>query len=133
MVSKINNHTGTKILKPIIGVFSPYYINGTIKIQKDCNALRPIMSQIHAPIYDIAKQLNNIIAPYIPSKYIIHSTENFLYILQVLRPSGIIASLDVESLFTNFPVLATIDIICNIIYNQNTLLPPPNIDCTQLS
>ena len=57
-----------------------------------------IISQIPPPIYDIAKQLNHIITPYIPSKYIINSTDDFLQILRVLLPNGIIASLDVESL-----------------------------------
>ena len=36
------------------------------------------------------------------------------------------ASLDVESLYTNVPVLETIDIILNKVY-QNENLPPPEI------
>ena len=80
-------------------------------------------------IYDIAKHLNSIITPYIPAKYIINSTDDFLQILRVLQPHGIIASLDVESLFTNVPVLDTIEIICDAIYNNNSnpLLPHPPI------
>ena len=106
---------------------------GTVKIYKDGNPLRPIISQIPTPIYDIAKQLNHIITPYIPSKYI-NSTVDFLQILRVLCPNAIIASLDVELLFANVPVLETIDIIFNTIYNQNNpQLPPPNIDRNKLS
>ena len=99
---------------------------GTVKIHKNGNPLCPIISQIPTPIYDIAKHLNSIITPYIPAKYIINSTDDFLQIRRVLQPHGIIASLDVESLFTNVPVLDTIEIICDAIYNKNSnpLLPP---------
>ena len=37
---------------------------------------------------------------------------------------GTLASLDVESLFTNVSVLTTINIICNRAYNHDTELPP---------
>ena len=54
-ISHINKHNGTKIINPIIGEFSPGYIYGTVKIHKDGNPLRPIISQIPTPIYDIVK------------------------------------------------------------------------------
>ena len=82
MISHINKHNGTKILNPIIGEFSPGYIYGTVKIHKDDNPLRPIISQIPTPIYDIAKQLNHILTPYILSNYI-NSTDDFLQIFRV--------------------------------------------------
>ena len=42
------------------------------------------------------------------------------------RPNGILASLDVESLFTNVPVRETIKIILDNVYHHPTL-PPPDI------
>ena len=125
LISHINKHNSIKILNPIIGEFSPGYIYGAVKIRKDGNPLRPIISQIPTPIYELPKQLNNIISPYIPAKYIINSTDDFVSILRVLRPSAVVASLDVESLFTNVPVMETIDIICNNVYNRPTLFCPP--------
>ncbi|KAF2351900.1 hypothetical protein FHG87_017344, partial [Trinorchestia longiramus] len=83
-----------------------------------------IISQIPTPTYEVAKQLNRIISPYLPAKYQINSTDEFLQIIRVTRPQGIIASLDVESLFTNVPVLPTIDIICETVYKDPTAAPP---------
>jgi hypothetical protein len=48
-----------------------------------------------------------------------------LQILRATEPQGIIASLDVESLFTNVPLETTVDVICQEAYNHPTMLPPP--------
>ena len=58
-----------------------------------------------------------------PSDYAINSAKDFLEILKDTNKGkdDIIASLDVESLFTNVPVDTTIDFILNRIYrNKNT-------------
>ncbi|KAF2348952.1 Reverse transcriptase domain, partial [Trinorchestia longiramus] len=60
----------------------------------------------------------------LPAKYQINSTDEFLQIIRASRPQGIITSLDVESLFTNVPVLPTIDIICETVYKDPTAAPP---------
>ena len=70
-INKINKNKLTKIFKPISGEYAPGYIYGTVKIHKENNQLRPIISQIPTPTYDIVKQLNAMITPYLPSKYII--------------------------------------------------------------
>ncbi|KAF2346759.1 Reverse transcriptase domain, partial [Trinorchestia longiramus] len=76
------------------------------------------------PTYEVAKQLNRVISPYLPAKYQINSTDELLQIIRATRPQGIITSLDVESLFTNVPVLPTIDIICETVYKDPTAAPP---------
>ena len=83
------------------------------------------------PIYELTKTLKLLISPYLPSKYNIKSTHELIQVLHTIKPNnGILASLDVENLFTNVPVNVTIDIIINNIYN-NPSLPPlktnPNI------
>ena len=118
----INHHHINKI----IGEYSPGYLYGNIKTHKPNNPVRPIISQVTTPTYHLAKQLNQIITPYLPSKYMLKSSDEFIDILQTTRPEGLIASLDVESLFTNVPVEHTIDIICNNVYANNSI-PPPNI------
>ena len=120
-----NEDLPAKLLNPIIGEYSPGYIYGTVKTHKLGNPSRPIISQIPTPTHNIAKQLNNLINPYLPGKYIINSTDEFLTILRSTIPDGIIASLDVESLFTNVPVLDTIDIICQAVYHHEKLPPLP--------
>ena len=104
-----------------MGEFSPEYLYGTVKTHKANNPLRPIISQVTTPTYHTAKQLNNIITPYLPAKYQVNSTDDFISILHTIRPSGIIASFDVDSLFTNVTVTETIDIICHNFYQHQTL------------
>ena len=110
-------------LCPIVGDFSPGYIYGTVKTHKKNNPIRPIISQIPSPMYS----LNDIISKYIPNQYTLKSTADFIDVLQTCEDSsGYLASLDVESLFTNVPVQETIDIIEKCCYNHESL-PPPKI------
>ena len=118
-------------MKPIIGEYRPGYIYGTVKTHKNGNPLRPIISQIETPVYSTSKTLNQIISPYLPAKYQLNSTDDFLQLLRATNPSGTLASLDVESLFTNVPVMETIDIICQNVY-RNPEIAPPSIHETTL-
>lgn len=70
------------------------------------------ISKILNPTYQLANTLDQIILPYLSSKYSINSTREFLDILQSNKPNnGILGSLDVESLFANISVKETIDIV----------------------
>ena len=109
----------------IIGTYAPGYLYGTVKTHKLSNPLRPIISQIPTPTYELAKQLNRLLSPYVPSHNTLKSSDEFLEVLRAHKPTGLIASLDVESLFTNVPVKETIDIIVNYALN-NEHLPPPS-------
>ena len=108
----------------IIGDYSPGYIYGNVKIHKINNPLRPIISQIPTPTYNLAKKINNIISPYIPKNYTVNSSSQFVDILLGNEASGILASLDVESLFTNVPIDTTIDIIINRCFHNNYMSAP---------
>ena len=126
LIKTVNREADQKVLSPIIGEFSPGYLYGTIKTHKPGNPLRPIISQISTPTYQVAKQLNAIITPYLPAKYQINSTDEFLDILKATQPRGELFSIDAVSLFTNVPILQTIDIICDATY-KNSQIPPPAI------
>ena len=126
LIHSANRASGTKTFTPITGDYKPGYIYGQVKTHKPGNPLRPIIAQIPTPTYSTAKTLNTMITPFLPAKYQLNSTDNFLQILRAINPQGILASLDVESLFTNVPVLETIDIICNCIY-RNSELPPLSV------
>lgn len=115
-----NNKTVGSIKLPVIeGDHKLGYLYGNVKNHKQNLPLRPIISQIPAVTYTLAKRLNELLSPFTPSAYSLKSSEEFLDLLKGSRPSGIIASLDVESLFTNVPVDATIDMICNKLYRSN--------------
>ena len=77
-----------------------------------------------SPTYHLAKTINKIISPFIPAKFTIKSTNDFIDLLQSHEFIGNIASLDVESLFTNVPIDDTINIIINLAYNHPIIAPP---------
>ena len=78
--------------------------------------LRPIISQIPTPIYELTKTINQLISPYLPNKYNIKSTHELIQVLHTIKPNnGILASPGVENLFTNVPINETVDIIIIII------------------
>ena len=120
VIERVNALSGAVKLPIIKGDYEPGYIYGNVKTHKNGNPLRPIISQIPTPTYHLAKKLNGLLTPYIPSKYRVQSSTDFLDIVRKTTPRGIIASLDVESLFTNVPVQQTINMICDRVYRDNT-------------
>ena len=67
---------------------------------------------------------------YLPAKYSINSTDEFIHLAKTVNSPGLLASLDVENLFTNVPVHETIEIILQYAYNLD--MKPPPIDKTLL-
>ena len=121
LISKVNKSKSQIKFKCLEGDYSMGYCYGTVKTHKPGNKLRPIISQIPAPTYRVAKKLCEILTPYIPATYSLTSGTDFLDILKTNKVEGNIASLDVESLFTNVPVDRTINYILDRIYrNDNT-------------
>ena len=108
-----------------VGHYEPGYIYSNPKNHKEtCDPpLRSIISQIGTPTYAIAKKLNDILLPYMPKKYMINSTQEFIDIARTGPEGELLASLDVESLFTNVPVESTINIILDSVYNNSSTAP----------
>ena len=119
VIERVNALSTSTKFSRIRGDYEPGYIYGNVKTHKNGNPLRPIISQIPSPTYRLAKQLNTLLSPYIPSKYRVKSSPEFLHAVRSTTPEGTIASLDVESLFTNVPVDETIDLICERVYRND--------------
>ena len=121
-VKKKTNHliqranATTRHFNQVIGDYGPGYSYGTVKTHKPGNPLRPIISQVTTPTYQVAKKLNSLLAPYVPNGRSVSSATEFIDLLRTAPPCHDIASLDVESLFTNVPVDETIDIIMDRVY-----------------
>ena len=116
ITAKIAKHDNTKLPK-IISEYKFSYLFRTLKIHKPNHPLCPIISKVPKLIYQLAKIINLLITLFLPSKYNIKSTHQLIQILHTFKPNnGILASLDVEDLFSNVPVNETIDIIINNIY-----------------
>ena len=119
IIERVNALSSSTKFSKIKGDFEPGYIYGNVKTHKPGNPLRPIISQIPTPTYNIAKRLNSLLTPYIPSKYRVKSSTEFLQLIRDTPATGTVASLDVESLFTNVPVAVTIDMICDRVYRDD--------------
>ena len=132
IITSINAVSDQFKLSKIVGDFQPGYMYGNVKTHKQNNPLRPIISQVTTPTYELAKTLNRILTPFIPCKYMLKSTDDLINLLQSNECKGIISSLDVESLFTSVPIDETINIILELAYN-NKDIPPPKIPPALLS
>ena len=77
--------------------------------------------------YKLAKYLDNFIKPNIPSSYMTDSTDRFLNDLHKydFSPDDKVVSFDVVSLYTNIPLLETIEIISESVYDENSVIVPP--------
>ena len=128
LITANNAELNCSIQHKIIGDYKPSYLYGTVKIHKPNHPLRPIISQIPTPMYELTKTKKQLISPNLPSKYNIKSIHELIQVVHTFKPNnGILASLDVENVFTNVPVNETIDFIINNIYN-NPSLPPLKIN-----
>ncbi|XP_063584745.1 uncharacterized protein LOC134762298 [Penaeus indicus] len=94
----------------------PGLLYGLPKVHKPNIPLRPIISSIGTFNYNTAKFLVPILSPLTTNKYTIDNATAFaneITSLDLKQPVTM-ASFDVESLFTNVPLLETTDIITNI-------------------
>ena len=126
LIDAANAEIGGVKFSRIIGEFNPGYFYGNPKTHKEGAPIRPIISQIPTPSYEVAKALNALISPYLPKTYSLKSSDEFIQILKVKERHGILASLDASSLFTNVPVDITIDIILKNVY-ENHSIPAPRL------
>ncbi|XP_046406220.1 uncharacterized protein LOC124171127 [Ischnura elegans] len=86
---------------------APPRMYGLLKIHKDGIPLRPIVSDIGSPTYNLARHLTGILAPHVGNcGHHVKNSADFVKILEgiYLNPSGIMISLDVVSLFTRVPL-----------------------------
>ena len=92
------------------------------------NAGQCIISMSGTVSHEVAQHLNGIIQPYLNTKYIVRSSDEFLVHFKKLKLSDnqSLVSLDVASCFTNVPVIETIGLIVAAAYGHQTI-PPPSI------
>ena len=116
-----------KSIKPIGS--RPGILYGSGKIHKETrNGLppfRPILSAIDTPTCKLAKFLLKFLTPSTANEYTVIDSFHFEEEICQQDSNLHIASLDVDSLFTNIPLDETIDICVDNLYNDNG--NPPNI------
>ena len=92
------------------------------KVQDDSSTppFRPIVSSIATYNYNLAKYLCTLLNPHIPNDYCAHDT--FTFVSEVTRLHTLnkfMVSFDVESLFTNIPLIESIDLAVDYIMKAN--------------
>jgi len=79
---------------------------------------RPILSAINTPAYKLAKYLVPILSPLTSNEYTVKDSFSFSKELSTFSSSLYMASLDVESLFTNIPLKETIKNCVNDLFDN---------------
>lgn len=96
----------------------PPKIYGLPKIHKEGAPLRPVVSQISSPTYDLAKYMAKKLSPLIGrTTSFVRDSSHFVEIIKDLRveDTEVLVSFDVESLFTNVPVEECLSVIKDLL------------------
>lgn len=132
----IQNFLRTKV-KPFIDSFvyknlyptgsQPGKVYGMVKVHKNGNPVRPVISMINTAEYSLAKWLDKYIKPNIPCQHSVASTDEFLSNLKqsVFDSGDKIVSFDVVSLYTNIPLAETIELVVDRLYSVKSKMVPP--------
>ena len=106
---------------------SPGILYSRVKIHKPINdgvpSFRPILSAIGAPTYKLCKFFVSLLKPSTLNEYTIKDSFSFEKELLNYDCNLVMASFDVEPLFTNIPLHETIDLSGELLLNDK-----PNID-----
>ena len=100
----------------------PGAIYGLAKIHKANTPLRPVISMVNTPQYELGKYLDKVIKKVIPDKYMLKSTDDFLTKLHSCNLNASrcrLVSFDVESLFTNVPLKEVIKLASRYVYESD--------------
>ena len=86
----------------------PGILYGSPKVHQpvvnDCPKFHPILSTIGTPTYKLAKFLVPILSPLRSNEFLGHDSFSYAHEVSSFCPHHFMASLDVESLFTNIPL-----------------------------
>ena len=95
---------------------------GLPKTHKSGTPLRPIVSSIGTYNYELAKYLVSIIKPVSRSIYCIKDSFAFAREIAGLQNTAFMCSFDVKSLFTNVPLMETIDICIRRLFQDRDVV-----------
>ena len=101
---------------------SPAILYGLPKVHKKNTPLRPIMSSTNTFNRKLSQFLIPLLLPLTSNRFTVKSTFTFCTeINSYTHPSPLImASLDIESLFTNVPLFETIEIVLELLFQNTT-------------
>ena len=83
-------------------------------------SFKPSLSAINTPTYKLAKFLAPMLEPLTTNEYTIKDSFTFAEELQSFDSKLVMASFDIESLFTNIPLQETIDLCVENLFQDRT-------------
>ena len=121
-----------KAIRPTGSQRLPMY--GLPKIHKKHVPLRPILSMTGSTQHQLAKWLTSLLQPVLQNLSSNCVSDSFTFVKEVRKftfsPSSVfLCSFDISSLFTNVPLVETIEICSDALYNDDSMAPsfPHNI------
>ena len=88
----------------------------------NCPSFQPILTAIGTPTYNLEKFLVPVLSPLTVNEFTVHDLFSFAEEVTNFDANCIMASLDVESLFTNIPLDETTENCINdVFYNDDTV------------
>ena len=101
----------------------PGILYGLPKVHKENIPIRPILSSIKTPSYNMSKYLVPMINPWSRNEYTVNDSFSFASEINNYKysDSDILASFDIKSLYTNIPLIETINIIIDLVFANYNL------------
>ena len=131
IISKLQKKHLTQI-KPL-----PPTLKAQIKIHKDNEPIRPVINNVFAPSYKIAKFLNKWLTDtlQLSHTYTTHSSTNLAHQLDrfPIIESDRLISFDIKDIYVNIPLEETINITKNLLKDKNINTTTTNQACTLLT
>ena len=119
--SEVIFETVYKSLKPRGSSIGILY--GLCKVHKqlvdNCPPFRPIISAIKTPTYNLATFLVPLLQPITTNMYTVKNSFEFSKEIADQYLGLFIGSLDVESLFTNIPLVENVSVCCDSLFSNN--------------
>ena len=115
------------------GVIPRFY--GLPKVHKVSVPLRPIVSFINSPTYNLSKFLSRILSSLLVNRYSVRNSKEFVDYVKnfTISENEILVSFDVVSLFTSVPVDKALGLVLDLLSSDQSLASRTSLDISDIT